>query len=457
MSKFVRSSKFRHVYGSPFKRQDCYDNIRVTRNSWDSNYCDVNNKFLAVITESSGGGAFIVLPLEKQGKLKTDTPIVTGHTSAVLDVAWNPFNDNELASCAEDATIRIWTIPDGGLTENLKEADVVLNGHTRKVGQIVWHPTVRGLLFSVSNDTTVRAWNSSTGEQLKQYEGFGDVVYCLSFNYKGNRFAVVSKDKKLRVFDVHSEKMLKEVLAHKGSKASRCVYLSAANEEELVVTTGFSESSERQCTLWSEDLEVKESLRIDTSSGLLFPFYDPYLKILYLAGKGDGNIRYYEVTRNAPYIHYLSEFKSDKPQRGFGFLPKRACRTEACEIARFYKLHSTNFVEPIQMVVPRKSELFQDDLYPECAGDEPSLEIEDFLAGKDAAPKLVSLKEGFSSQKGVVQASPSLNTNKKNELKDFADDVEQLKEQLKSARLELKKKDAEIAKLRAELGDNKGM
>lgn len=63
--RVVRSSKFRHVYGQSLKREQCYDNIRVSKSSWDSTFCAVNPKFLATIVESAGGGAFIVLPHNK--------------------------------------------------------------------------------------------------------------------------------------------------------------------------------------------------------------------------------------------------------------------------------------------------------------------------------------------------------------------------------------------------------
>jgi len=63
--RVVRTSKFRHVYGTPLKREQCYDNIRVSKSSWDSTFCAVNPKFLAIIVESAGGGAFIVLPHNK--------------------------------------------------------------------------------------------------------------------------------------------------------------------------------------------------------------------------------------------------------------------------------------------------------------------------------------------------------------------------------------------------------
>ena len=61
----MRSSKFRHVYGSPFRKEQSYENLRITRSAHDSSFCAVNPKNLAVVTESAGGGAFVVLPVER--------------------------------------------------------------------------------------------------------------------------------------------------------------------------------------------------------------------------------------------------------------------------------------------------------------------------------------------------------------------------------------------------------
>lgn len=34
--------------------------------------------------------------------------------------------------------------------------------------------------------------------------------------------------------------------------------------------------------------------------------------------QGDGNIRYYEITTEKPYLMYLMEFRSPAPQKGLG-------------------------------------------------------------------------------------------------------------------------------------------
>jgi coronin-1B/1C/6 len=65
----MRQSKFRHVYAQPLKKDQCYDNIRISKSSLDSKFCSVNPKFVAIITEAAGGGAFLVLPLSKVSDL----------------------------------------------------------------------------------------------------------------------------------------------------------------------------------------------------------------------------------------------------------------------------------------------------------------------------------------------------------------------------------------------------
>lgn len=137
---------------------------------------------------------------------------------------------------------------------------------------------------------------------------------------------------------------------------------------------------------------------MDTSNGVLLPFYDPDTNIVYLCGKGDSSIRYFEITDEAPYVHYLNTFSTKEPQRGMGYMPKRGLDVNKCEIARFYKLHERK-CEPIIMTVPRKSDLFQDDLYPDTAGPDPALEAEEWFAGKNGNPILISLKDGYVSTK----------------------------------------------------------
>lgn len=61
----VRQSKFRHVFAQAWKAEHCIDDVRVSRVTWDSPLCAVNPKFIAIIIEAGGGGAFLVVPISK--------------------------------------------------------------------------------------------------------------------------------------------------------------------------------------------------------------------------------------------------------------------------------------------------------------------------------------------------------------------------------------------------------
>nr|XP_034491368.1 coronin-1C-like [Marmota flaviventris] len=115
---------------------------------------------------------------------------------------------------------------------------------------------------------------------------------------------------------------------------------------------------------------------------------DPDTSIIYLCGKGNSSIRYFEITDESPYVHYFNTFSGKEPQRGMGYMPKRGLDVNKCEIARFFKLHERK-CEPIIMTVPRKSDLFQDDLV------RAALEAEEWFEGKNADPILISLKHGY--------------------------------------------------------------
>ncbi|KAI5097040.1 coronin-1A [Silurus meridionalis] len=434
--KVVRTSKFRHVFGQALKADQCYDDIRISQMTWDSNFCSVNPKFVAMIVDASGGGAFIVLPLSKTGRIDMSQPTVCGHTGPVLDIEWCPHNDNIIASGSEDCSVMIWEIPDGGLMTPLKEPVVKLDGHSKRVGILSWHPTAHNVLMTAGCDNVVILWNVARGEAMVRIDSVhSDMIYSACWNRDGSRILTSCKDKKLRVFDPRKGSVIAEKdKPHEGSRPVRAVFVSEGKilttgfsrmserqvalwdpekdkphegsrpvravfvSEGKILTTGFSRMSERQVALWdpnnfSEPLTLQE---LDTSSGVLLPFFDPDTGIVYLCGKGDSSIRYFEVTDEAPYVHYLSMYSSKESQKGMGYMPKRGLEVNKCEIARFYKLHERK-CEPIVMTVPRKSDLFQEDLYPDTIGPEPSVDADDWFAGKEGKPVLISLKEGFTA------------------------------------------------------------
>uniref|UniRef100_A0A8C2VPD0 Coronin n=1 Tax=Chinchilla lanigera TaxID=34839 RepID=A0A8C2VPD0_CHILA len=241
----VRSSKFRHVFGQPAKADQCYEDVRVSQTTWDSGFCAVNPKFVALICEASGGGAFLVLPLSK-----------------------------------------VWEIPDGGLVVPLREPVVTLEGHTKRVGIVAWHPTAQNVLLSAGCDNVILVWDVGTGAAVLTLgpDVHPDTIYSVDWSRDGGLICTSCRDKRVRILEPRKGTIVAEKdRPHEGTRPVHAVFVS----EGKILTTGFSRMSERQVALWdTKHLEEPLSLQeLDTSSGVLLPFFDPDTNIVYLCGK----------------------------------------------------------------------------------------------------------------------------------------------------------------------------
>lgn len=451
MSRFVRSSKYRHVFGKACKPELGYNGIRLTRNAWDQNYISANTKYAAVCWES-GGGAVAVLDLAKPGRLSAaDMPLVSGHKGPVLGLDFHPFNESILCTVSEDGYGRIWGIPEGGLTENMDEPLQVLKGHKRKVGTVNFHPTANNIVATTSTDFTVKIWDVEKGDAIfTTSEGHSDLIQSAAWNTNGSQMVTTCKDKKIRVLDPRQQAVAMEAPGHQGVKGSRAIWLGDLG---TLFSVGFTRTSEREYMIWDPRAGFAEGnalahTGVDSASGILMPFYDQDTRVLFLAGKGDGNVRYYEMVDEAPYIYFLAEYKSSDPQRGFGFVPKRACDIPACEIAKGLKVYNDK-IEPISFTVPRKSDLFQDDIFPETFGGEFTISAEEYAGGADGDVKKISLEDGF-----VAPERPQVEfkADKKEEAKELTEkelkeEHEKLTKRVAYLEAELVKRDAKIKEL----------
>ncbi|PYI21867.1 coronin-like protein crn1 [Aspergillus japonicus CBS 114.51] len=415
--RFVRSSKYRHVFGRPTRKEQCYDNLRVSRNAWDTNLVKVNPKYLSVNWEAGGGGAFAVIPLEERGKLPERMPLFRGHTAVVLDTDWNPFNDDLIASGSDDGRVLLWRVPEGFTLSPDVDPDEIqdvapvgkLSGHPKKIGHVLFNPAAENILATASGDYTVKIWDIEAGAP-KLTLNLGDIVQSQSWSANGSLLVTTSRDKKLRIWDVRQERPAHETQGHSGAKNSRSVWLG---ERDRIATTGFSKMSDRQLALW--DIRApREPINgfktLDSISGVCMPFWDEGTQMLYLAGRGDGNIRYFELENDK--FEYLAEYKSADPQRGIAFMPKRGVNTHDNEVIRAFKTVNDSYIEPVSFIVPRRAETFQDDIYPPTIGLKPAMGPDEWFAGKEAIPPKISMAnlyegEGLKEVTGVQEKPTS--------------------------------------------------
>lgn len=308
---------------------------------------------------------------------------------------WSFFSPCPLpAAACDDGRLRVWTVPKGGLQESLTEPDFELKGHTEKVHFVKFHPTAEDVLASGSHDLTIIIWNMATREAKICLQGHSDQIFSLAWNPDGVLLATLCKDQKIRVYDPRrSELPLREGLGPTGTRGARVTWVLGGTH---LVTTGFNKVSERQVSLYdAKSLAAPVTTEgIDVSPAILIPFYDEDSSTLFLSGKGDSTIFAFEVSLDAPYLFPLSHYKCPGgPHQAVAFLAKAACNVAEVEFARAFRLTTSN-VEPLSFRVPRlRSELFQDDLFPDTRVTwEPTLSSEEWFSGVTRLPKFVSLR-----------------------------------------------------------------
>jgi coronin-1B/1C/6 len=313
------------------------------------------------------------------------------------------------------------------------------------VGTIRFNPVAENILATAGQDYDIKVWDISSGECKNTTAGHGGIIQSLEWNYDGSRLVTYCKDKKLRILDPRSSSVVSEVDSHEGVKGGRAIYMG---KRDLIFTVGFGKGAQREYAVWDPknfSAPILPYVTIDNSAGVIAPFYDEDSDLIFLAGKGDGNVRYFEVIPEEEpkkMIVYCSQYSSNDSGAAYGAAPKRACDVNANEIMRIYKVTGTQ-AQPLQFTVPRKSELFQDDIFPPCRSDEPALSAADWLGGENANPKTKSLENGF-----VARAPQATEFSKKTE-----DKKEMSEGELRKAYDELVKRvaylEAELAKANA--------
>lgn len=313
----------------------------------------------------------------------------------------------------------------------------------------------KNVLATAAQDYEVVVWDVELGQQKLKAEGHTAIIQSLDWNYPGALLCTNAKDKMVRVVDPRQQSIAASCESHGGVKGGRAIWLG---KHDMILTVGFSgKGAVREFKVFDLKNMSAElfSSNIDNSAGIIMPFYDEDADLLFLAGKGDGAIRYYEVVPGAPaaqIIEPIAAFKSNDPTAAACSLPRRSCDVNVCEIIRIYKV-AKNKVIPLQFQVPRKSDLFQDDLYPPCRGDEPAISKADWFANKPCSgPLTKSLEHGFQAREGSGTSFKKVDDSEKElsatELKKENVDLHKRVAYLEA---EIAKKDAHIADLEAKL------
>jgi WD40 repeat protein len=444
----VKANKFKHVFANE-PTKGIWDGVKLTKNAWDSNYSSASSNWIAMCWDSAGGGSVGILDARKPGKLEpTKVPLLTGHKGAVLDLDFNPFNDDILATSSEDLTIKIWNIK-GGFEGHKSDAVQTLSGHGKKVGAIRWHPTADNVIASAGADYVVKVWDVETGTGKYKSDGATNLIQSVDWNYDASLLVTNSKDKTLRIIDPRQQSVVASAESHVGVKGGRALWLG---KHPLVASVGFGSGASREYKVYDSrkmDGGALATTSLESAAGVIMPFYDEDADLLFLAGKGDGAIKFYEVNPEEEpksIISHLGQFTSNNATSAACSLPRRSCNVQEVEIIRLYKI-TKGTVVPLHFQVPRRSDLFADDVYVPARGDEPALSKDAWFSGENATPKLVSLEGGFVAKEKAVGNFTQTAQKDEDTPKDLKGAYEALKKKVAELEAELEKRDAKIAEL----------
>jgi len=431
-----RSGKYRHLYGENARPEFWFEEIKSPLASGEGTFIKANGRFFAVAKEG-GGGPVYVQRLDRPGRVFVNAPTISVHKGLVFDFDFHPFIDNMIATGSEDTHVCICKFPNGGLKENITEPTVRLIGHGKKVALVEFNPSANSILATGSFDRTVRVWNIETGTNVCTYDGLGDNIYSMNWNADGSLLAATAKDKKLQVFDPRQPTAAQVVESFDGAKSSKVFWVPCLN---WIGATGHTKTAKRQIKLWDlKDMSKPiETNTIDQASSILQPMYDNDIGVLYLVGKGDGTINYYELVNDDKKLYMLGTFRDTEPQKGGGWVAKKGLDVWRCEVGRFLKLTSKSII-PISFIVPRKSgeEIFQADIYPDAFAGKAALSAEDWANGQNKPPILMSLDPSVRQDLNVTDDDGNVQFTKKKTYDELLADNTRLTARVKELEIKL--------------------
>jgi coronin-7 len=202
--------------------------------------------------------------------------------------------------------------------------------------------------------------------------------------------ATTSKDKKCKIIDPRSQKLITEFVPIETERDCRVLWINPSR----VLTCGFGSGGRRCVSLWyiedpKKPLKTEDLVR---SNCFPIPHYDEDTNVLWIANSGSAMVQMYRISPSPPYIEMLNEYKSMADTTGHAFVHKTSVDVKKVEVARSLKLSKDKII-PISWTLPRKRlEFFQDDIFPPTRSVAPVMSLSEWMSGENKEPELVSLQ-----------------------------------------------------------------
>lgn len=428
-------SKWRNIFGEAQKAT--FSDIKRIENNVEGSLIDVNTNFMAISWQGLHG-CVAILDSSKPDRTPSNLPLIRAHDLFVSNVKFSPYRPNLLCTCSDDATIKLWDIPEGGLTEDLTVELQKYSEHTKRTILTEFHPTCQDVMVSASNDMSIHTWNMIKAESISKVS-IGEVPTGLTWNRNGSLVAACSKEKTF-IIDPRANSITLTVNSHTSTRPSKAHFI----DDNYFVSVGGTKSNKKEAKLFdirksADGVLSEESGKVDfeSKSTYFWSFYDETLKLLYVAGKGEGSVSIFDLNdeKIIPCTSYLGDIRTS-----ICAFPKKLNDYNRLEVMKFAQI-CKNSVQYFSFFVPRKVKAYDPAIYPPCFCGEQALDYDSWVAGQNVDP--------------IVKEINTIESKWVSEPIKFEKKVEEVKltveEELAQAKEKIKALEAENAELKAKL------
>ena len=106
------------------------------------------------------------------------------------------------------------------------------------------------------------------------------------------------------------------------------------------------------------------------------------------------------------------------------------------EVMRAFKTVNDSYIEPISFIVPRRAEVFQDDIYPPTVGTKAAVSASEWLDGQDGLPPKIDLENVYNGEEpaeilpGSIKKDPPFPVNEEKKETKSASQVNEEKKEM---------------------------
>ena len=130
---------------------------------------------------------------------------LTEHSDYVNSLSFSPENE-WLASCSDDDTIKIWNTSDWSLIKTITE-------HSDDINSVAFSPNNQWLA-TCSDDNTIKIWNTTDWSELKTLTNHSDYVNTIAFSENNQWLASGSDDDSIKIWNTSDWSELETFMKH---------------------------------------------------------------------------------------------------------------------------------------------------------------------------------------------------------------------------------------------------